>query len=552
MKIKKSIHRIFTIFLAVFFCAYSFLYAFCVPVYASSLPPDLSSLSNTELVENGFSVYTDWDSAFTKASNSQAVELGLMYWSGPEVYYNMVATEDLIIQMCQDFESEVGFHGVAYGLEQYNSYSLALLDRLPDSQSFIDTVASVYDADMVVLADEYVSVSDSFLERIGDFFNSHIKNNVYYSDIPEGNFDKITSMPSYPSVTYDYGYGTMINKNIVNPCFMLKDSSSFYLRSVDSNNNISAFSVYPANGGAGLGDAPLFFLISTNLPIFDNIPDFSKVDWWKDAENWFDINQDNTVSPITTPIGSSRGFVSALEWDRYYHDVSQNKKQQDKPKVDTTSDPQGYPVVTPTPVPDPVSTPIPQPIIDPVDIKPIVKPTPDPVDPDPDPVNPDPDPIIIPPDPVDPTPDPTQPDPDPDEPDDPDDDDEGDMIFDLSEFFPFCLPYDLYLAFHMLTIDDETEYFSYFGGDHHLDVEFDYSEIDNSDPDALVFDIPMTFDLAGLGQDQDVEYNFKIDIIHPVYEDDPGAEPYVKYLRFFLLFLYIIFLIFATIKIIPR
>lgn len=155
---KKSILRIFTIFLAVFFGAYSSLYAFCVPVYASSLPPDFSNLSNTQLVEQGFNVYTDWGSRMTQASNNLAIELGLLYWTGTDVYYNCVATEDCIFQMVQDFESEVGFHGVAYGVDKYNEYALALLDRLPDSQTFIDTVASVYDADMVVLADEYVSV----------------------------------------------------------------------------------------------------------------------------------------------------------------------------------------------------------------------------------------------------------------------------------------------------------------------------------------------------------------------------------------------------------
>ncbi|MBO4375544.1 MAG: hypothetical protein J5829_10615 [Lachnospiraceae bacterium] len=287
----------------------------------------------------------------------------------------------------------------------------------------------------------------------------------------------------------------------------------------------------------------------TDMPIFSDYPDTSLSNWWKNAKNWLDINADNTVSPIkTSPIGNTRGFVSALEWEPYYHEVSQNKKQQ-QPVIDPEPDPQKFPVVSPTPVPDPVTTPLPQPIIDPVDVKPIVKPTPDPVDPDPYPV--DPDPIIIPPDPDKPTPDPTQPEPDPDEPDDPDDDDdEGDMVFDLSEFFPFCLPKDLYLAMKMLACDDQESYFHILENGGSSDVTL-YDPLTSDIPDPLTFDFPVTFHLSGLGQ-EDINYNFELDIIHPVDDDLPGAEPYVKYLRFFLLFIYIVFLIFASIKLIPR
>ena len=94
---------------------------------------------------------------------------------------------------------------------------------------------------------------------------------------------------------------------------------------------------------------------------------------------------------------------------------------------------------------------------------------------------------------------------------------------DLSRFFPFCLPGDLFLAFKLL----------------------------KADPKPPVFEIPYTLHLDGLNQN-DISDVMVIDIVQPAGPSSGSAEPYVIYLRWFLTFLFIVALIFISIKITPR
>ena len=101
------------------------------------------------------------------------------------------------------------------------------------------------------------------------------------------------------------------------------------------------------------------------------------------------------------------------------------------------------------------------------------------------------------------------------------DDDNGDPLLDLSQFFPFCLPYDFMSAIKLLSTDGEPP----------------------------VFEIPLKYNVLG----EQVQHTVVIDIMKPgTTKDNSNAVAFVKYLKWFQTVAFITALIFITIKITPH
>ena len=525
---KNIILRIFAFTLALYISFLSVFNSFHVKVYAQALPelpPDFGS--NFTVIDG-----LPGSSSPYFGLPSIAVEAALMKLAEPGGSYDgLVAHEDLALKIASDFVKEYGDDAFRVAVAQPAEAVQNLFWNYPNQA--VQTCLDATNAGIVILADEYVSFSDALINRIKDFAQSHIINNVYYSSIPEGYFSNIylcpnlngtfvagwTSLPQYRWLGPDSCRGAyhIIYKipNQVDSFEILKIIPS----NVDTTDlanwtYVAPFTSQMANG---------FF---TDMPIFYTLPDLSQFEWWKEATNFIEI-EPNIVTPVTNPIPIECPDIYHLpELYPWIGDVPVPSLNPDR---DPDRDPDGYPIIEPDPIPipDPAPVPVPQPFPDP-DSNPDPGTDPDPDDPDPDDPDPDdPDPDKPDPDPDDPNPeDPDPEDPDPDKPD-PDfdfpDDWGGSPLMDLSGFFPFCLPMDLYLAFTMLTAEAEPP----------------------------VFEIPVNISLSGVNQSnyQDV---IVIDIIQPAGQGSGSAEPYVKYLRFFLTFLFIVFLIFTSIKITPH
>lgn len=565
---KKNILRLSVLAFSVIYLSYSLLWSFCVPVYASALPelpPNFNdNFTIIEGMPNSSSQYSGLPSI--------AVEAALMKIAEPGgAYEGLVAHEELALRMASDFVKEYGDDAFRIAIAQPAEAVKQVFWNYPNQA--VEACLNATNAGMIIIADEYVSFSDALLNKLKSFAENHIKNGIYYTHPIDTDISRINKIGDIGS-TYSYS-GREINTNT---------NKSNTAKSYATNANGYTIVCYPVMGVKHYKDYSLYNiyklsfknvngfwqfmqfsiwdtinlvdLFSCDMPVFDvdKMSIYGQEDSFgifKDALNWDSIDPNNIVTPVTNPI--------PIECPDIYHlpELYPLPKSVPTPSLDPSvepdKDPDGYPIIEPDPIPVPIPSPVPVP-----DPYPNPDPTPDPDDPDPNPVGPDPDDPD--PDPVDPKPDPDDPDPDPDDPnpdpDDPDpdpeprfewpDDSGGNPLMDLSEFFPFCLPMDLYLALHMLSADNAQEYYSYAAS-----IDGNVLETNKPVDNPVVFDIPMTFHLSGVNQ-QDYTETFVIDIIQPAGEGSGSAEPYVKYLRFFLVFIYIIFLIFVSVKITPH
>ncbi len=533
---KKLIHRILIIFFAAFFACYSSLFAFCNPVYAADIA------LTYELIEYAGSISPDATGLADFLSGLVQYEIvsGACHEDvfNPQGEFNYEGAGHLIStqladKIVGDFAREIATDPLNVCLIQPAELSKSIFYDKP--LEGINWLLEHSAAGAVVVGDSiangYCYVSDSFRNRLAEFLGLHVIDGVYYSNVDDANtkihelnHNAVYSCLDIPSNIvytytcnivdgYQYGVISRDKKTISFGDTLSKQINSFFYTAV--NGSYTTYSWYD-NPGVGR-------CVGSNIPMFSANPDFTKSRWWEDADNWESVAYPDVLWPDNTGAAEhdwsiDRPWpisVGALEGIGELVDEKVGEYVGDLPidvpidiPIDTPID---YPIDFPIPIPwdDVINPPIDEPIDEPVE----------------------PEPITI----------PDQPEEDPELPDD----SGGGFIFDLSEFFPFCLPMDLYLAMKMLSVDSSDEFYSYF---ENMDSE---NENNASNYSPVTFEVPVTFHLEGLNA-ENVDHNFVIDIVNPSQDNTKGAEPYVKYLRFFLLFLYIIFLIFATIKIIPR
>jgi len=562
---KKVILRIFAFTLALYISFLSVFNSFHVNVYASGavpnpngIPPELlEQLIQQGIIEQTYKYISEEAqqqigsgggsySPFPNVSKQggsvptgaiwnpyiqSSLELAMMQIAANNGFWDGVAaTEDQAIRMTKDFCTEYGDDVFKALVIDPSNAAKELFWNYPNEA--VGALLEASEASIISIADNYVIFSESFLNKLKSFAQARVKDGVYYPLSDDPDISRVNGKIDIPT-TYHYS-GIRINSEITStgegisqwtnfngqnaliiPIMCRQNYGSYYLYNIYNlsliwnSDHFDYYQLVIAN------TCNLIDIISSDFYVFDYDTLKNMVDAGGRSDGWFEkavnykTDLDNVVLPVNHPVAVTAGQAFPIPGLAQAIQSSHDLAGQNRPDSGT------YPVPVPDPVPAPVPVPDPVPI---VDILPIVDPEPgtDPVpnpDPGTDPVpNPDPNPE----DPDNPSP---NPDPDIDIPDDWG----GSPLMDLSGFFPFCLPMDLYLAFTMLTAEAEPP----------------------------VFEIPVNISLSGVNQSnyQDV---IVIDIIQPAGQGSGSAEPYVKYLRFFLTFLFIVFLIFTSIKITPH
>ena len=563
---KKIITRLLILAFTIFFTVYSSLYALCVPVYASALPdyPTDFSYDTFHLLQGGGgssgaaglfvdpaglslmteAIMCDMANRGMAASSETAKKIALDFAAD----YNSGALENKLLDVAVIQPAQAA----KYLLWDTPVEALTPLANSIDSGIVI--IANSAEEALETGKDNAVFFGNKLFDMLYDFYYPHIKDGVYYSDVsdfPEFSFSKVNFENH---IIYDGNDITIMNSNSYNYwginssvyyvlyCGWLKDpnqpmsrTEKLYFSNVDGS--------YLGHNSGEHYNLHHDKITSCTLPMYqpNYFDSFSGTvnDFYKEAENYIDPSElpEEIIIPKIDEMNVKLD-QSLLKLDSLADmAISINDSVQDvlkKLKEGTIEYP--LPAEEPYPLPYPIVEPIiyPWPIV-----------YPDPGD-DPDP-GVDPEPGVDPVDPIDP---PGPDDPvDPEDPDGPEleipDDSGGNPLVDLSEFFPFCLPMDIYLAMQMLKAESPNEYYALAAS---VDGEVQAGRtVDN----PVVFDIPMKFHLSGLNQ-EDINHTFTIDIIQPAGEGSGSAEPYVVYLRFFLIFIYIMFLILVTVKITPH
>ncbi len=408
----------------------------------------------------------------------------------------------------------------------------AAIDNLLDSTGCGVALVSRSWEDALSNADDaYLYISDSFCEALDSFLAEHIIDNVYYTDPPnyeaepwDGSNPKKSIIPKYHIVQYWNGslWRTVWGTNtsyISNVCGYYQSGTlilaqyknndmpgidhNFKYKLANSTNYDTARNQTFSGVKSITCNFPIFSTRDAALSAFRNndfsdainLPDVAElapdVIWPVDLT----AEQAISVPDVIWNIHELEGVLEGLQ-EKVDELVGELAGDIVIPGEQTGAI--EWPIDHPIPVELPGTIPIPIPWTRPYPWEETI-----PID---DPTNPD-----------DPIP------PGPSDPDDPNipGDYGGGFFFDLSGFFPFCLPMDLYLAMKIL----------------------------QEDPAPPVFLIPVDIqNVTG----ETIHHDFEINIVQPAGENSGSAEPFVVYFRWFLTFLFIVFLIFATIKITPH
>ncbi len=204
----------------VIYLSYSLLWSVCVPVYASGIVPNpngippelLEQLIQQGLIEQTFKYISDqaaqqsggggysggastapFPSVKPEAATASpamnlyvqnTMELMLMQLATNEpLMHDVVATEDLAIQMTKDFCNEYGDDVFKFLVVDPSNAAKTIFWDYPNQA--IESLLEASGAAVVSIGDKYAVFSQSFMDKLTSFAKAHISNGEYYSDLDD-------------------------------------------------------------------------------------------------------------------------------------------------------------------------------------------------------------------------------------------------------------------------------------------------------------------------------------------------------------------------------